>query len=121
MAALGIASSFDTIKPYLLEETYELLEAIDNRDWPGLADEPGDLMLLRCSTRCQEDRVWRTPTRRRSGLPTTHCAAYQIRFCCRHGAPRGAKCYRDNGSGEAPPVLPRLARISRCCRVETTG
>src|SRR5437868_6726836 len=27
--------SFDTIKPYLLEETYEVLEAIDNRDWPG--------------------------------------------------------------------------------------
>src|SRR6266853_1237668 len=37
--------SFDTIKPYLLEETYEVLEAIDNRDWPGLADERGDLML----------------------------------------------------------------------------
>jgi uncharacterized protein YabN with tetrapyrrole methylase and pyrophosphatase domain len=37
--------SFDTIKPYLLEETYEVLEAIDNRDWPGLAEELGDLML----------------------------------------------------------------------------
>src|SRR6202040_1005081 len=37
--------SFDTIKPYLLEETYEVLEAIDQRDWPGLADELGDLML----------------------------------------------------------------------------
>jgi MazG family protein len=37
--------SFDTIKPYLLEETYEVLEAIDKRDWPGLADELGDLML----------------------------------------------------------------------------
>ncbi len=37
--------SFDTIKPYLLEETYEVLEAIDHRDWPGLADELGDLML----------------------------------------------------------------------------
>jgi MazG family protein len=37
--------SFDTIKPYLLEETYEVLEAIDQRDWPGLADELGDLLL----------------------------------------------------------------------------
>src|SRR6266852_3972318 len=37
--------NFDTIKPYLLEETYEVLEAIDQRDWPGLADELGDLML----------------------------------------------------------------------------
>jgi MazG family protein len=37
--------SFDTIKPYLLEETYEVLDAIDARDWPGLADELGDLLL----------------------------------------------------------------------------
>src|ERR1700689_795683 len=37
--------SFDTIKPYLLEETYEVLDAIDQRDWPGLAEELGDLML----------------------------------------------------------------------------
>ncbi len=25
--------TFDTIKPYLLEETYEVLDAIDKRDW----------------------------------------------------------------------------------------
>jgi MazG family protein len=37
--------NFDSIKPYLLEETYEVLEAIDQRDWAGLADELGDLML----------------------------------------------------------------------------
>jgi MazG family protein len=37
--------SFDTIKPYLLEETYEVMEAIDKRDWPALADELGDLLL----------------------------------------------------------------------------
>jgi len=37
--------NFDTIKPYLLEETYEVLEAIDMRDWPALADELGDLLL----------------------------------------------------------------------------
>ena len=36
---------FDTIKPYLLEETYEVMDAIDQRDWPGLAEELGDLML----------------------------------------------------------------------------
>ena len=36
---------FDTIKPYLVEETYEVLDAIDRRDWPGLAEELGDLML----------------------------------------------------------------------------
>jgi nucleoside triphosphate diphosphatase len=37
--------TFDTIKPYLLEETYEVLDAIDARDWDGLADELGDLLL----------------------------------------------------------------------------
>jgi tetrapyrrole methylase family protein / MazG family protein len=37
--------SFDTIKPYLVEETYEVLDAIDQRDWSGLAEELGDLLL----------------------------------------------------------------------------
>jgi len=37
--------TFDTIKPYLLEETYEVMDAIDARDWAGLADELGDLLL----------------------------------------------------------------------------
>ena len=37
--------TFDTIKPYLLEETYEVMDAIDQCDWRGLADELGDLLL----------------------------------------------------------------------------
>jgi tetrapyrrole methylase family protein/MazG family protein len=37
--------TLDTIKPYLLEETYEVLDAIDSRDWDGLAEELGDLLL----------------------------------------------------------------------------
>jgi MazG family protein len=37
--------SFDTIKPYLLEETYEVMDAIDRRDWRGLSEELGDLLL----------------------------------------------------------------------------
>src|SRR5712672_1212454 len=37
--------TFDTIKPYLLEETYEVLDAIDARDWPELTGELGDLLL----------------------------------------------------------------------------
>jgi MazG family protein len=37
--------TFETIKPYLLEETYEVMDAIDARDWDGLADELGDLLL----------------------------------------------------------------------------
>jgi len=37
--------TFDSIKPYTLEETYEVLDAIDRRDYPGLAEELGDFML----------------------------------------------------------------------------
>ena len=37
--------TFDTIKPFLLEETYEVMAAIDARDWAELAEELGDLLL----------------------------------------------------------------------------
>ena len=37
--------TFDSIKPYTLEEAYEVLEAIDNRDWEELPGELGDLLL----------------------------------------------------------------------------
>ena len=37
--------TFDTIKPYTLEETYEVLDAIDRRDWNNLAEELGDFIL----------------------------------------------------------------------------
>src|SRR5215475_1960176 len=37
--------TFDSIKPYTLEETYEVLDAIDRRDWRDLAEELGDFLL----------------------------------------------------------------------------
>ena len=37
--------TFDSIKPYTVEETYEVLEAIDQRDWDELPGELGDLLL----------------------------------------------------------------------------
>src|SRR5271165_1755827 len=37
--------TFDSIKPYTLEETYEVLDAIDRRAWNELAEELGDFML----------------------------------------------------------------------------
>ena len=37
--------TFDSIKPHTLEETYEVLDAIDRRAWPELAEELGDYML----------------------------------------------------------------------------
>ena len=37
--------TYDTIKPFLLEETYEVVDAIGRRDWEELAGELGDLLL----------------------------------------------------------------------------
>jgi MazG family protein len=37
--------TFDSIKPYTLEEAYEVLDAIDRRDWKDLAEELGDFIL----------------------------------------------------------------------------
>jgi MazG family protein len=37
--------TFESIKPYLLEEAYEVMDAIDRQDWRGLEEELGDLLL----------------------------------------------------------------------------
>ena len=37
--------SFDSIRKYTLEETYEVFDAIERRDWAHLAEELGDLLL----------------------------------------------------------------------------
>ncbi len=37
--------TFDTLRPYLLEETYEILEALDRKDYARLKEELGDLMM----------------------------------------------------------------------------
>ncbi len=50
--------TFDTIKPYTLEEAYEVIEAIDARDWDELTGELGDLLLqvLFYSVMAQEEK-----------------------------------------------------------------
>jgi MazG family protein len=37
--------SFDTIRKYTLEETYEVFDAIERRNWTDLCEELGDLLL----------------------------------------------------------------------------
>jgi ATP diphosphatase len=37
--------TFDSIKRHTLEETYEVFDAIERRDWAALKDELGDLLL----------------------------------------------------------------------------
>jgi len=40
-----IDQTFETIAPYALEEAYEVVEAITNKDYENLRDELGDLLL----------------------------------------------------------------------------
>jgi nucleoside triphosphate diphosphatase len=40
-----LEQSFATIAPYTIEEAYEVADAIERRDFPGLKDELGDLLL----------------------------------------------------------------------------
>ena len=37
--------TFDTIVPHTIEETYEVVDAIQNRDWSNLKEELGDLLF----------------------------------------------------------------------------
>jgi ATP diphosphatase len=37
--------TIDTLKPFVLEETYEVIEAIDRHDHPGLREELGDFVF----------------------------------------------------------------------------
>lgn len=37
--------TFDTISKYTIEEAYEVIEAISNKDWANLKEELGDLLL----------------------------------------------------------------------------
>ncbi|MBN8727466.1 MAG: nucleoside triphosphate pyrophosphohydrolase [Xanthomonadales bacterium] len=39
------AQDFDSIAPYTIEEAYEVADAIDRRDYAGLCEELGDLLL----------------------------------------------------------------------------
>src|SRR2546428_4820475 len=37
--------TIDTLKPFVLEETYEVIEAIDSQDHPALCEELGDFVF----------------------------------------------------------------------------
>src|SRR5215469_6377650 len=40
-----IEQTFETIAPYTIEEAYEVAGAIEDKDYPALKDELGDLLL----------------------------------------------------------------------------
>src|SRR5471032_3167462 len=40
-----VEQTFQTIAPYTIEEAYEVAGAIEDKDWSGLKEELGDLLL----------------------------------------------------------------------------
>ena len=52
--------TFDSIRRYTLEEAYEVLDAIERKDWAGLKDELGDLLLqvLFYAEMAQEEKLF---------------------------------------------------------------
>jgi len=52
--------TFDSIRRYMVEETYEVLDAIERKDWDGLKDELGDLLLqvLFYAEMAQEEKLF---------------------------------------------------------------
>ncbi|HZC44241.1 MAG TPA: nucleoside triphosphate pyrophosphohydrolase [Acidobacteriaceae bacterium] len=52
--------TFDSIRRYTLEETYEVLDAIERNDWDGLKGELGDLLLqvLFYAEMAQEEKLF---------------------------------------------------------------
>ncbi len=40
-----LKQNFETIVPHTIEETYEVVDAIHNKDWPNLQEELGDLLF----------------------------------------------------------------------------
>ena len=80
--------TFDTIKPYTLEETYEVLDAIDRRDWPDLAEELGDFMLQ--AVFYARDGRRRGPLRASTtrSTPSTRSWSAAIRTCSAMNPPK---------------------------------
>ena len=60
-----LAQNFKTIAPYTIEEAYEVADAIEREDMPGLKDELGDLLLAEhreLLRRARESAAVSTPT-----------------------------------------------------------
>jgi len=63
---------FNSLKPMLVEEVYEVLEAIENSDFDGMAEELGDLLLhVRAAVTRSRDTLFRELFFLRIGVPGT--------------------------------------------------
>ena len=117
--------TFDSIKPYTLEETYEVLDAIDRRDWDELAEELGDFMLQAVfyAQMAAEQKLFRDRGRARRHQPEAGAPA-SARFRRGIGGDRpatssasGAESRRRRRRQERKkPDRPAGRRAARTCR-----
>ncbi len=118
--------TLESIKPYTLEETYELLEAIDSGDDQAIVEELGDVLLqvvldaqigadegrfdlVDVVTRLSEKLVRRHPHVFGSADATT---AEDVRAVW-DAAKNSEKSSRESVLDGIPPDLPQLARAAR--------
>ena len=81
--------TFDTIKRYTLEETYEVFDAIERRAWPELKDELGDLLLQVLFYAQMASEAGHFDIARRCGKPECEaCAAASACLSCGRKAGR---------------------------------
>ncbi len=81
--------TIDSLKPFVLEETYEVLEAIDRHDHAALCEELGDFVFEAVSSRSSNPRtgISRSPIRSRASV-TSWCAVTRTSSRARAGEAR---------------------------------
>ena len=113
--------TFDSIRRYTLEETYEVLDAIERKDWAGLKDELGDLLLqvLFYAEMAQEEKLF-TLQDVTDNLDEKLIRRHPHVFANREGVETSAKCFRIGKRSRNPNARMRQRnkriRCSTRCR-----
>jgi len=125
--------TIDTLKPFVLEETYEVLEAIDQGDHPALREELGDFLFeavflaqleseagrftIADSVKAIADKlVRRHPhvfARETLDAPVDTAGKVKVRWEEIKAQERGATAAPKTLLGGVPPALPALLRASQ--------
>lgn len=117
--------TLETIKPYTLEETYELLEAIDSKDDAAIIEELGDVLLqvmLDCQIAADEgrfslidvvDELTRKMIRRHPHVFGEAAAQTAADVAQHWERVKRAEKQRESIFDGLPAALPALARAAR--------
>lgn len=89
----------DSLKRHLIEEAYELIEAIDARDWEGMKEELGDVLL---------QPIFHAQMQARDGGWDSEAVAHGI---CQKLIRRHPHVFGDSAAEDAQAVLDQWQRI----------